>query len=68
MQEDLLRPDLVGFEGIAKIAGLSVHSIKAYRRFGLLPAPVSEGHTLVWQRADIEAWVQADGHHPKLRK
>ena len=49
--------NLVGFEGIAKLTGLTVGTVKGYRTAGKLPPPdVTLGPTKRWKESTILEW------------
>jgi excisionase family DNA binding protein len=57
--------DYLGPGDIATLLGVSLHTVRAWRKHGRLPAAYKVGKILRWERVDIENWVK--GHREKAR-
>lgn len=59
--------DFLGPEDIAGILGVSLHTVRAWRRRGYLPPAIKLGKLLRWPRTAIQAWI-ADHQEGRANK
>lgn len=56
--------EYLGPEDIATMLGVSLHTVRAWRKHGRLPPAYKVGKLLRWDRVGIENWLRAHLEKP----